>query len=78
MKILRRNNDFKKMPDSSINDVVAIKALIDYGWKYCSKKEYKEFFGTKNDSDKKDDDFKSDSTDSTKKVEKKKKHGKNK
>lgn len=46
MKILRKNDEFKKMPDNSIDDVVAIKALIDYGWKFCSRREYKDFFKT--------------------------------
>lgn len=44
MKILRKNDTFKKLPDNNINDVVAIKSYIEQGWKYCSKKEYKDFF----------------------------------
>ena len=44
MKILRKKDTFKKVPDNNINDVVTIKSYIDQGWKYCSKKEYKDFF----------------------------------
>jgi len=44
MKILRKKDTFKKLPDASINDVVSIKSYIEQGWKYCSKKEYKDFF----------------------------------
>jgi hypothetical protein len=44
MKILRKNDAFKKLPDGSINEVVSIKSYIEQGWKYCSKKEYKDFF----------------------------------
>jgi len=76
MKILRRNNDFKKMPDSTINDVVAIKMLVDYGWKHCSRKEYKEFFGT-NKEQVKPENTKVE-PDNSVEAPKKKKHGKNK
>lgn len=44
MKILRKKDTFKKVPDSNINDAVTIKSYIEQGWKYCSKKEYKDFF----------------------------------
>ena len=46
MKILRKKDTFKKVPDASINDVVAIKSYIEQGWNHCSKKEYKDFFKT--------------------------------
>ena len=51
MKILRKNDDFKKMPDSNINDIVAIMAMIDYGWRYCSRREYKDYYKTPIDND---------------------------
>ena len=76
MKILRKNNDFRKMPDSTINDVVAIKALVDYGWKHCSRKEYKEFFGKNKEQAKPEEEKKDES--SSLEEPKKKKHGKNK
>lgn len=44
MKILRKKDEFKKMPDKSVDDVLNINRLIKDGWKYCPKKEYKEFF----------------------------------
>ncbi len=46
MKILRKNDEFKKMPDKSIGDVLRIKNLINNGWNYCSKRVYKDFFKT--------------------------------
>lgn len=46
MKILRKRDDFKKMPDRSVEDVLAINALIRQGWNYCPKKEYKDFYKT--------------------------------
>jgi hypothetical protein len=76
MKILRRNNDFKKMPDSTINEVVAIKALVDYGWKHCSKKEYKEFFGAHKEQA--EPEVPKVDPDTSVEPTKKKKHGKNK
>ena len=77
MKILRKNDDFKKMPDNNINEVVAIKAMIEYGWKYCSRREYKDFFKKSKEnleSEKKSDDKEKTS----KKVEKKDKKKKDK
>lgn len=46
MKILRRNDDFKKMPERNMEDVMTITAMIKQGWNYCSKSVYKEFFNT--------------------------------
>lgn len=75
MKILRKNDDFRKMPDSSINDIVAIKAMIDYGWKYCSRREYKDFFKKPEESPKieNDDNHVESSGEKTKKKKEKKK-----
>jgi hypothetical protein len=47
MKILRKNDDFKKMPDKSMKDLVQIKNLLQSGWNYCSKEEYKKVFNVK-------------------------------
>jgi len=44
MKILRRNDDFKKVPESSMDDVKRNNELINQGWKYCSRQEYKKFY----------------------------------
>lgn len=44
MKILRKKDDFKKMPDKSVDDILVINKLIKDGWKYCSRKEYKDFY----------------------------------
>lgn len=44
MKILRKKDDFKKMPDKSIEDVLKINSLIKDGWNYCPKKVYKDFY----------------------------------
>jgi hypothetical protein len=43
MKILRKNNDFKKVPDKSVGDILLIQNLINQGWNYCPKQVYKEY-----------------------------------
>jgi len=73
MKILRKKDTFKKVPDSSINDVVSIKSYIEQGWKYCSKKEYKDFF--KSEVSDKLEEKKSEKSE-IKEKKKEKKHGK--
>jgi hypothetical protein len=44
MKILKRNNEFKKMPDKNVGDVLAINNLLRQGWNYCARKVYKDFY----------------------------------
>ena len=44
MKILRKNDEFKKMPDSCMDDILKIDVLIEQGWNYCAKSIYKEYF----------------------------------
>lgn len=44
MKTLRKQEVFKRMPDSSKKDLTAIDTMINMGWKYCPKKEYKAQF----------------------------------
>ena len=44
MKILRKGDEFKKMPDGSMVDISKIDVLISQGWNYCAKKDFKEFF----------------------------------
>lgn len=46
MKILRKKDEFKKMPDKSVEDILAINAYIRQGWNYCPKKVYKDFYKT--------------------------------
>ena len=41
MKILKLNGKYSKVADSSIKDYLKIKTMIDNGWSYVSKKEYK-------------------------------------
>ena len=43
MKIIKKKEVFKKMPDSSLKDIKAIDEMINMGWSFCSKKEYKSF-----------------------------------
>lgn len=43
MKILRKGDEFRKLPEITIQDVLIIKKLINQGWSYSSKKEFKEF-----------------------------------
>lgn len=45
MKILRRGDEFRKMPEKDINDVLVIKNLLNQGWNYCAKSIYKEAVG---------------------------------
>lgn len=47
MKILRKNDDFRKMPEKSLEEVLAIRSLLNQGWKYCAKEVYKEFVNGK-------------------------------
>ncbi|MCK9416669.1 hypothetical protein M0Q97_08440 [Candidatus Dojkabacteria bacterium] len=44
MKILRKGNDFRKVQEKSIDDVLVNKNLINFGWHYCPKQEYKDFY----------------------------------
>jgi len=44
MKILRKNDEFKKMPDKTIGDVLKINSFVRQGWDYCSRQAYKDFF----------------------------------
>jgi len=44
MKILRKENEFKKMPDNTVQEVLVIKHLLGQGWNYCKKETYKDFF----------------------------------
>lgn len=41
MKILKKGEDFIKMPDSNMVDIKKINSMIERGWKFASKKEYK-------------------------------------
>jgi hypothetical protein len=47
MKILRKNNEFRKLPEKSLEDVLAIRNLLSQGWNYCAKEIYKEFVNGK-------------------------------
>lgn len=50
MKILRKNEKFRKMPERNMSDIKAINDLLKLGWEYCSKSIYKEHIGvTKNE-----------------------------
>lgn len=48
MKILRKGDEFKKMPEKSVDEALVIRGLINQGWKYCSRQEYKDFFKKEN------------------------------
>ena len=49
MKILRKNDDFKKMPERNMDDVTVISNLVKQGWNYCSKSIYRDFFKSNED-----------------------------
>jgi hypothetical protein len=41
MKILRKGDQFIKMPDSTQNDLIKIHTMTERGWEFAQKKEYK-------------------------------------
>lgn len=47
MKILRKGDEFRKMPEKSVDEALVIKSLINQGWNYCSRQTYKDFFNVK-------------------------------
>ena len=49
MKVLRKNDDFKRMPERSVADRKAIDSFISMGWNYSPKRVMKDFY---KDSDK--------------------------
>jgi len=54
MKILRKGDEFRKVQEKSIDDVLTNKNLISIGWKYCSKQEFKKFYNSEIENDDKD------------------------
>lgn len=50
MKTLRKGENFKRMPEKSINDYMAIKNLLNSGWDYCPKSEYKKTITKENNN----------------------------
>lgn len=54
MKILRKNDEFRKMPEKSLEDVLTIRNLLSQGWNYCAKEVYKEFVNGKKTKEKTD------------------------
>jgi hypothetical protein len=44
MKILRKGDDFRKVHEITVEDVLTIRNLINQGWDYCSKQVYKDFY----------------------------------
>lgn len=51
MKILRKGDEFRKVQEKSIDDVLTNKNLISIGWKYCSKQEFKNFYNSEIEKD---------------------------
>jgi len=43
MKILKKGDDFVKVPDSTLNDLIKIQTMTERGWRFVQKKEYKDF-----------------------------------
>lgn len=54
MKILRKGDEFRKMPEKSLSEALVIKSMINQGWNYCSRQTYKEFFNVKKESEAKE------------------------
>jgi len=50
MKIVRKNDEFKKMPDRNWLDAKNLNKMIDNGWKYVSRKEWKDYYNNKEES----------------------------
>lgn len=46
MKILRKNDDFKKMSSRSFEDLKVIDSFVNQGWSFCPKQVYKEYYKT--------------------------------
>lgn len=44
MKILRKGDDFRKVHEITVDDILTIRNLISQGWNYCSKQVYKDFY----------------------------------
>lgn len=44
MKILRKGDDFIKMKYQTMADADKVDAMIRNGWKFTSKKDYKDFY----------------------------------
>ena len=60
MKILKRLDEFRKMPDNKWVDIVEINKMLDFGWKYANKKEYKDSHGKESVINKKESVIKKD------------------
>ena len=54
MKTLKKNNEFKRVKDTSNSDNERIKELLNAGWNYCPKTEWKEATRTKKEEPKTD------------------------
>jgi hypothetical protein len=44
MKILKKGDDFVKMKYQTMTDADRVDAMIRNGWKFATKKEYKDFY----------------------------------
>lgn len=55
MKTLRKGNDFKRMSDKSLKEFSIIKSLLENGWNYCPKSEYKKSLIIENSENSEDD-----------------------
>ena len=44
MKVLRKNDEFRRMPERGVADQKAIQSLISMGWNYSPKKAMKDFY----------------------------------
>jgi len=44
MKVLRKNDEFRRMPEKGVADQKAINMLLGMGWNYSPKKAMKDFY----------------------------------
>lgn len=45
MKILKRDNEFRKVSERNMGEVNVVNNLRKQGWEYCSKSVYKKHMG---------------------------------
>ncbi len=44
MKVLRKGDEFVKVNDKTMEDIIKINSMTERGWAYAAKKDYKDAF----------------------------------
>ena len=58
MKILRKGDEFAKMPDSTQDDLIKIHTMTERGWEFVAKEDYKSFLNSNSKQKTKDEEKK--------------------